>query len=239
MKEKIKNLLKKFPFFYLLAQRIWWGISMLKVKILGTRVIEKKWQRNKKNRDFSNLNYPHRQFLIKRISNFQPFGKILEIGCDYGPNLYLLAKKFPRVKFTGIDINPLAIKEGRKWFEKEGLTNIELLVGKADELSKFLDKSFDIVFTDAVLMYIGQDKIKKLITETARIAKMVLIFIEWHLPDKRKELYDSHIGVWKRDYLNLFKKYFLQEKINISKIPKELWPDENWQKFGYIIEIKL
>ncbi len=237
MKEKIKKILEKYPLIYSLAQKILWQISGLKVKFCGTTFLENYWQRKEFN-DFSGVNHPHRSFLIEKIANLQPFLNILEIGCGYALNLYLLAKKFPQAKFTGIDINQKAIEAGKKLLKKERIKNVELLVGKADKLNNFPEKNFDVVFTDAVLMYIGPDKIKGIIREILRIAKKGIILVEWHTPNQKKDIYDAHIGVWKRDYVSLLKEFFPKEKIILSKITPEIWPDQNWQKWGYIIEVK-
>lgn len=242
MKERIKKFLEKFPPIYSLAQKCWWGYSTLMAKVFGTKIEEKRWV--EKGIDeilgyWEGRNHPRRQFLVEKIGVFSPFSTILEAGCICGPNLYLLAKKFPQAKIKGIDINPLAIKIGKELFKEEGIKNVALLEGKADELSQFQDKSFDIVFTDALLIYIGPDKIGKVLKEMARISKKGLILAEWHIPEGEVEIYDPHIGVWRRNYVALLNNFFPKEKIYVSKTPSEFCPDNNWQKFGYIIEVKL
>jgi ubiquinone/menaquinone biosynthesis C-methylase UbiE len=225
------------PFFFL-AQKIWWKIRSLKVKIFGTSYLKQIW-RKKKISDFLDISHPHRNFLIKKISKFYPFSNVLEIGCGFGPNLYLLAKKFPKVNLVGIDINNGAIEKGKKLFEKEKIKNVKLFVKEAKDLNFFKEKSFDIVFTDAVLMYLGPDEIERVIREMIKIAKKALILVEWHIPNLKKDVFDPHIGVWKRDYFNLLKEYFPKERILLEKIPKNSWPDENWQKYGWVIEAKI
>lgn len=221
-----------------LAQKIWWKIRHLKVKILGTSYLKQIWRKKNKT-DFLDISHPHRKFLIERISKFYPFFNVLEVGCGLGANLYLLAKKFPKVNFFGIDINERAIKKGKEIFEKEKLENVELFVKEAKDLNFYKENSFDIVFTDALLMYLGKDEIEKVLKEMIKIAKKALIFLEWHLPHFKGEIFDPHIGAWKRDYLNLLEKYFSREEIFLEKIPKEFWPNKNWQKYGWIIEVKI
>ena len=86
------------------------------------------------------------------------------------------------------------------------ITNVILSVGKADKLSAFVDNSFDILFTDATLLYIAPDKIKEVISEMIRIARKALIFVEQHEESLQKDprgegVYDS--GIWKRNYRRL------------------------------------
>jgi len=118
MRDKLISWLKQHYLLYNLIHSLYWKINFLKIYILGTDVEEKKWSQrgiNEIKNDFSNLNHSHRYFLIEEISKFYPFSHVLEIGCGYAPNLYLLSKKFPSTKFVGIDINHLAIQEGKKW----------------------------------------------------------------------------------------------------------------------------
>ena len=188
---------------------------------------------------FSNLHHPHRQLFLEKIGAFQPIYSILEVGCGYGPNLYLLAQKFPKIELMGLDINPLSIQEGNKLLMKEKISNVKLSIGKVDELNKFQDKSFDIVFTDALLIYVAPDKIKKVIQEMLRITRRALILVEWHYKEQNKDsqgLGVYHLGCWKRNYVNLLKQFVPENKIHITKISKELWPAEDWGKMGYVIE---
>ena len=60
--------------------------------------------------------HPHRGFLISRIEKHGPFRNVLEIGCNAGQNLLLLARKFPQTEFYGIDINPRFIEAGKNFF---------------------------------------------------------------------------------------------------------------------------
>ena len=183
MREKIILFLKRFPAIHRFVKNLYWKSLGLRARILGTKIEEKKWAtRNFEDvkKDFDNLNHPHRQLLIEKVGEFQPCLRILEIGCGYGPNLYLIAKRFPKTEIVGIDINPLSIQEGNKWLTQKNISNVKLLVGKTDYLNQLPDKSFDIVFTDATLMYIGPDKIKKTIQEMIRITRRAIVLFEWH-----------------------------------------------------------
>jgi len=122
---------------------------------------------------------PYRTFLVERICRFAPIHSILEIGCASGPNLYRIAKRFPDADVRGIDINPVAVQKGNEWFKKEGMSNVRLEFGKAQELQRFADNSFDVVLTDAVLIYIPPDEIKQVAREMLRIGR-VLVLNEWH-----------------------------------------------------------
>ena len=262
MKEQLKHLLKRIPALYRFASR-GYTYTMLRYRYMryllsGSEAMEHDWatrhlcEGGRERDDWGkgsddwvkgyrdSHDHPHRSFLVETISRFNP-SSILEIGCNCGPNLYLLAKKYPDAEIMGIDINPMAVQEGNEWFAQGGISNVKLLEGKADELSQLQDKSFDVVFTDAVLIYIGPDKIKEAISELIRITQKALIFIEWHSfksdHNDPRGLGVYHYGNWKRDYVALLKQFAPEEKVHVTKITEDMWPDKNWKAVGAVIEV--
>lgn len=187
--------------------------------------------------------HSHRSELIDKISSLYPFDSVLEVGANCGPNLYLIAKKFPHTRIAGIDINERAIQKGKELFAAEGISNVSLSVAKADKMGQFADKSFDIVFTDAVLLCVGPDKINKIIIEMLRVSRKTLIFVEWHSAEEtgKGHMVDPlhYPGRWSRDYVTLVKRLVPQGRIRVTKISKDMWPDRKWSELGAIIEISL
>jgi ubiquinone/menaquinone biosynthesis C-methylase UbiE len=251
-------ILRKWPALYHLVANIYSTLSFIHLAelLFGTKVRERVWARRHlhKGNDWGNeegdwikgywdsRNHSHRDFLIERICRFSP-SSILEIGSNCGPNLYLLAKKSPDAQISGIDINPMAVQKGNEWLAQEGISNVKLSVGKADDLGEFQDKSFDIVFTDAVLIYIGPDKIKEVIKSMIRVARRALILMERHCFETQRRdpngLGVYHHGSWKRDYVALLKQFVPAEQIRVTKIPENIWPDKNWKTLGAIVELVL
>ena len=183
---------------------------------------------------WNSQSHPHRILLVDAIKKYDP-STILEIGCNCGPNLFLLAKKYPNARIVGIDINKDAVDQGNDFFLEMGIKNVILMVGKADNLGMFDDGQFDVVFTDAVLIYIGPDKIMKVIKEIIRITKKSSILLEWH--DEKFDGKGRFYGHWIRNYIDLILTINPNKKIQIKQLTKEDWPDNNWIKFGYIVEI--
>jgi ubiquinone/menaquinone biosynthesis C-methylase UbiE len=263
IKTSLGHYLERWPGLYRLVVRTYFALKPVHLKelIVGTKAREKEWATRhlheaERRRDdwgegsddwikgyWNSQNHSHRPFLIEKISGFSPVSSILEMGCNCGPNLYLLAKKFPDAEITGIDINPLAVQKGNEWLAREGISNVKLLVGKADELEQFRDKSFDVVFTDAVLIYVGPDKIKEVMKGMIRVARRALVLMEWHcFQPQHKDpngLGVYHQGHWKRDYVALLKQFVRAEQIRVTKIPEDIWPDENWRTVGAIVEVVL
>lgn len=67
---------------------------------------------------------------------------ILEIGCGTGRNLAILAKKYPRANFFGLDASAEMLKSARKKIESKNLSNITLENALADDFS--FDKTFNL-----------------------------------------------------------------------------------------------
>jgi ubiquinone/menaquinone biosynthesis C-methylase UbiE len=201
--------------------------------------------------------HPNRAFLIGKICKHFPIHSVLEIGCASGPNLYLLAKKFPEAEIRGIDINPMAVKKGNEWFMQEDISNVKLEVGRAQELERFADKSFDLVLTDAVLIYVAPEEIKKVAENMLRISR-IIVMREWHIFHEWLALVINgyyclrlkteafrlkspslgfFVGHWARNYRALFKELAPKRMVQITKLPEGLWDDKGWQRWGAIIEV--
>ena len=207
-------------------RKINWIIIQKLNKVFRTSVFDEiYWKYRSCKGDWNNgsywesVNHSHRKFLLKTIDKNK---SLLEVGCNSGPNLRLL-KDFNRC--VGIDINKKAIEEGKK-------RGLDIRYGKADKLD-FDNKSFDYVLFDAILMYVGPDKIDKSIKEAIRVAREGIIIIDFH-----KEGFSSEgqieLGHWVRDYKKLFNKYGLDSQI--TKITEEDWKSYSWEKLGnYIV----
>lgn len=220
----------------------YWKLAGAAHHLLGTRLYEKKWKAHIRSEDImiSGIKHTHRSWLFEQINTLYPFSSILEIGCSYGPNVEILAKRFCSVNIIGLDISQISVNEGNRRLSQNRLTNAYLVYGKADDLSRFDDKSIDIVFTDATLLYIGPDKIKKVISEMFRINRKALLFCELHRPCLSQSSYElggyTRDG-WVRDYKKLLNNFCPDDSITLKKIPKNIWPEGSWPQYGYLINV--
>jgi len=229
----------------------------LKVRLCGSQIYEKEWKSHdiriqlKKDGDWNNkesdwlrgywdsVNHPHRALLIDHVLKYS-LESALEIGCNCGPNLRVLADRSPGIRLAGIDINKEAIKNGNIWLHNEGYHNAMLFEGQADDLSQFPDNSFDVVFADAVLIYIGPDKIRSVIQEMIRVARKGVVLMEWHDGETNQGsgTFVFGRGLWKRNYRALIGEYASETTIEIEHISPEIWPDAGWSEYGAVISIK-
>lgn len=154
------------------------------------------------------------------------FESVLELGCGFGENIMALEKTFSGKKIVGIDIMPTRVEIARK------NTNAEIILGDINDLSQFEDKSFDIVFTNALFIMIEPKTVEKTIKEMVRIAKKKIILVECQSEDRFSEVYAGRLAA---NYKELFAELGL--KATSKKIPKEVWGGEPWLSNGYIIKV--
>ena len=236
MKQLFAHFLKRWPTLYCLIAKIYDTVSLRRweARLLGERAQERWWARRKIAEGYwNNREHPSKEFLVGRIAAFSPIHSILEVGCASGPNLYLIAREFPNAEVWGIDINTAAIKYGNEQFAKEGMLNVKLLAGKADELGQFQDRSFDIVFTNALLTHISPDKIKEIMEGMVRITRRALLLMEWHSFETLHRDHMAGAHSWIRDYVALLKQFIREDQIKVIKIPEGVWPSKGWQRFGW------
>lgn len=102
---------------------------------------------------------------------------ILELGCNSGGNLLNINNVCnSNMYLCGIELSEEAVKYGKEVEKNQA----NLIVGSIDDLSRFEDNSFDLVFTAGVLLYLPPFKIIGVIKEMKRIAKKFIFSIEKH-----------------------------------------------------------
>lgn len=156
------------------------------------------------------LKHPHRRLLLDAVSKFEPFDSLLEYGCGPGANLFLLAKKYPKAKFYGVDVSKDALEKAIK------LPNIEYLTKKVDWLQT------DLFLTDACLIY---KRAPWGIVDAIRSYGKGYIGCEWH--DEKGTF--GHGRHWVHNYRKLF------PGCELRKLTWEDWQDDGWSTYGHII----
>jgi SAM-dependent methyltransferase len=242
---RLGQLLARWPWLYRLGAKVYFGLKpeRMRERVKGTRAREEFWAKRKIGAGYwENADHPSKHFLTEHIAAYAPFEAILEVGCASGPNLQLLARRFPEVEIAGIDINPEAIEYGSRRFAEEGIDNVKLITGRADDTGLFRDRSFDIVFTNALLIYIGPDKIEQVIADMLRLSRKALVLLE--LQDDTLSGESARRGVslednWVRDYRALLGSLVAPERITVNRLPAGVWPVKPWNERGAIIEVNL
>ena len=182
--------------------------------------------------DSDNKTHPHRELLLEKISQKHSIESVLEIGCASGINLRIINKKINGILFEGIDINKKALNEGMSILKRENITNIRLRYKSAKDLSSYKDKEFDLVFCDAVLMYIDSSNIKNVVDEMFRISKKMVIICDQHTD--KKSFYNDK---WVHNYDYLLKNISDIKSITFNPISDEIWSGD-WSQYGKIIVVE-
>src|SRR5258708_15166846 len=160
-------------------------------------------------------NHPHRQLILDELKKLEPLAGVLEIGCNIGQNLSLIAALYPETQLAGVDINARAIAQAQ-----QRLPKAILKVANATYLP-FSDKEFDVCIIDAVWMYI--EDINQAILEAIRVSRRAIILIDF---DAKRERLIGHTFV--RDYGKLLT--LKGQKVNSIKITT--WLNPKWNKYG-------
>lgn len=182
-----------------------------------------------------NLNHPHRQEIIKEFNKFRGTKKIIELGSSWGPNLFLLANHETQNEFVGIDVSKKMVDLGSRFFKSKGISNIHLMYGDIMFLENFKNNEFELLITDASLIYIDKYNILKCAEQMVRISSLGMILIEFDDDDDDPlgKVYQSN---WIRDYDALFKQH--ASKIEKRRIDDKIWSGK-WSEHGKIITIFL
>jgi len=70
-----------------------------------------------------------------------------------------------------------------------------------------------------------------------RHPRQALILLEWHCFSSKSNPLSVYAGHWMRDYVALLKEFVPERKIQVIKLPEELWSDENRQRYGGVVEV--
>jgi ubiquinone/menaquinone biosynthesis C-methylase UbiE len=181
----------------------------------------------------TSLDHAHRQEIINEFNKFSCIKNVLEIGSSWGPNLLLLNRYYPEVKFTGIDISRQRINLGNEYISANNIENIKLRYMDMTSLAEFRDNEFDLVISDAALIYIDNKHINSIAHELNRITTKGLIMVEFD-DDSEDSFGCVYEATWIRDYKAVFSKY--SDKIEKKCISGKIWPGK-WSVHGKIITV--
>jgi len=175
-----------------------------------------KWNKMYKDRfDFTkeNINKSFLYNLPKKI-------KILELGCNIGSQLRCLYKMGYK-NLSGIEIQHHCLKKLKKNFNF--VNGIQSTVFKLP----FNNNSFDLVFTNNVLIHIPPKKIHIVLKEMYRVSKLWIWGSEYYSQNYKEIIYRKNKNLlWKADFAKIFLKNFknlklIKHKFLVSKFDNE------------------
>ena len=146
--------------------------------------------------------------------------RILEIGCNIGNQLKCLYK-IGFKKLSGIDIQHDCLQKIKKNFNS--INSIEATVYNLP----FKSNSFDLVFTNNVLVHIPPKKLKNVLREMYRVSESWIWGSEYYSKNYKKIIYRGNKNLlWKANFANIFLKRFkdlrlIKHKFLINKLNNE------------------
>tara|TARA_Y100000591_G_C21818405_1_gene692115 strand:- start:178 stop:1014 length:837 start_codon:yes stop_codon:yes gene_type:complete len=151
------------------------------------------------------------QSLIISEIKKKKFTSILEVGCGIGLNIFNLAKQFPSINFTGIDISDEAINFCKK---NNNFKNVEFIKENAAKIN-FKDNYFDMTYTVLALEQMQQIQ-KEVIKKITQITKDRIILIE-PFRDVNQNFIE-YIHTKNSDYFNLNYNDLLKYDLEINNV---------------------
>ena len=159
--------------------------------------------------------HPHRTLLSDIVKAQNPTS-IFEFGCASGANLLWATIDNPHARIYGYDVSRSARKTAKKFLS--AYQNVAIYDSDDEWGSRF----YDIVITDAVLIYFTPGQMEDVITKFKELTKKAIVLCEWST-DQESFLYQGH---WCHNYRDIL------PNVEITKIPKETWPGGGWGRFG-------
>jgi len=89
-----------------------------------------------------------------RMAAAAPASRVLEVGCSFGHQTFLLARRFAHV--TGVDLSPESIELAKRRAAHWRVSNVDFAVADAERLSDLADGAFDAVFSFSTLRFCGE-----------------------------------------------------------------------------------
>ena len=160
--------------------------------------------------------------------NLNKVTNTLDYGCGYGQNMSVLKNLKNDIDLNCVDISQDRIKMLN--VINENIYKFKLNQFKIDELKKF-DNKFDLVFTDAVLIYINTNNIKKILKNLIKSSRKFLLFHELTYAYSYQKI--NHLYI--HDYKRIIKQINSRLKIKIIKSLKLGTP---WSTHGTKIIIE-
>jgi ubiquinone/menaquinone biosynthesis C-methylase UbiE len=187
----------------------------------------------------STLDLPHRKILLKYMKmmfNFDSPIDVLDVGGGVGSNVINCAGQFTNCSFQVLEIQKKAIEVGQAFANSKKMSNIQFT--QADvRFYNFQNDKYDLIFVDAVFLYLNDIESKLLLRNLIRSSKKYIIIVDFNFTNRfLRTTYRIRDG-----YIHNFYKSLSSEsirKIKISKIEESGFTGR-WNHFGSIIEIEI
>jgi len=161
---------------------------------------------------WDSLHQRHRDVLMAMLEEVEPFGRVLEIGCNAGPNLRRIHERWPDVALVGIDVNEEALAHGQARVAEEGWSDkVRFLHGELREslatMRENPDARFDVVISCYTLTYFGPGDWHLLIRDLLGVTLKACIFLEPMITETEREPLGRGPHEYRHDYVGFFEAF--------------------------------
>jgi len=130
-------------------------------------------------------------------------GRVLEVGCNVGLQLRLLARVNPTLEFHGVEPQLYALERARA-----ACPEMRFHQATAFDLP-FEDGSFDLVMTHGVLIHIEPTDLPRALSEIHRVTRRFILCHEYYSPETVEVRYHGEQGLlWKTDFGKRYRVQF-------------------------------
>ncbi len=261
MNNKLKKwFIKKMPQNYDYFRKFYhFIIYLLERYLIGTFINETIWKyKHFLNKNFrkevnnDGINNMSQIQIVKTIKKFNNVNSLIDIGFGLGVDLKAIRKNFKFFHLYGIDINFQMVSDLKVHFKKNNDNRTTLYQSSVYNLAQIQDKQADILLSNAVLMFIGPDKIHKAIKEFERVTNKIIILNEYNYDktinkiskEEKKLLFGSNEmyykgGRWIYNYKKLFEDLIPNVSIKTFPSKKNCHVKDDWSIFGSLLVIEL
>lgn len=123
---------------------------------------------------------------------------ILEVGCNFGPNLLALREVDPMLATWGIDVNETALAQAKR----NGLAVVNRPAARADTCGKF-----DLVFSAGVLIHVPTEQLPDVMAAIVKASRKYVLAVEYAADKEEAVVYRGHDGyLWRRPFGALYEQ---------------------------------
>lgn len=135
-----------------------------------------------------------RQAFFSKILQLAPsIQSVCELGANRGHNLRAIQLSKPEADLTGLELNPTALEELRKY------TGIQGVQGSIQEFKP--ERTFDLVYTCGVLIHLNPDDLTDVYRKMFTLSSRYILINEYYNPSPVELGYRGHAGkLFKRDF---------------------------------------
>ncbi|MFX0057027.1 MAG: class I SAM-dependent methyltransferase [Candidatus Hodarchaeota archaeon] len=162
--------------------------------------------------------------------NLRKSGNVLAVGCGYGFNLQIWAKKYKKAQFVGIDINPKAVEFAKGLFKSNNMDDrVEIHEIPINEYVNTTNQKFDLILLNHVLHEMNHDenyRIKALNDLYSLLKENGLLLVgESMIPDtftpkKEFQLFDIMHKFMEIGFAKFYDEKTFKEFVNLTKFSK-------------------